>query len=174
MNDERFKKLVLNLTIGKNLPDSVYVHRSAIQDTDNELQDFLNLITNAIKIKADAWNIVKFYKRHFKLSLLNYPTFDSYPYPALMQSHTIDLANVQVRSADYSKSLNPPILHRRETFVTSDKKTKKLYKSFTEEGEQIGLYENTRKIGFRNQWEQLIRRKGYFLDETGSPNSSIR
>ena len=167
MNDERFKKLVLNLTIGKNLPDSVYVHRSAIQDTDNELQDFLNLITNAIKIKADAWNIVKFYKRHFKLSLLNYPTFDSYPYPALMQSHTIDLANVQVRSADYSKSLNPPILHRRETFVTSDKKTKKLYKSFTEEGEQIGLYENTRKIGFRNQWEQLIRRKGYFLDETG-------
>lgn len=167
MNDNRFNNLVLDLTVGKILPDSIYVHRSAIPEIDGELRAFLQLIASAIKIKSDDWNIVKFYKRHYKLSLLNYPTFDIYPYPALAQSHTIDLAKVQVRSADYSKSLNPPILHRREAFVAANDPKSMSYKIFTEAGEQIGLYENTRKIGFKNQWEQLIKRKGYFLDQSG-------
>ncbi len=167
MNDNRFNNLVLDLTVGKILPDSIYVHRSAIPEIDGELRAFLQLIASAIKIKSDDWNIVKFYKRHYKLSLLNYPTFDIYPYPALAQSHTIDLAKVQVRSADYSKSLNPPILHRREAFVAANDPKSMSYKVFTEAGEQIGLYENTRKIGFKNQWEQLIKRKGYFLDQSG-------
>ena len=167
MNDNRFSNLVLDLTVGKILPDSIYVHRSAIPEIDGELRTFLELITSAIKIKSDDWNIVKFYKRHYKLSLLNYPTFDIYPYPALAQSHTIDLSKVQVRSADYSKSLNPPILHRREAFVAANDPKAMSYKVFTEAGEQIGLYENTRKIGFKNQWHQLIKRKGYALDESG-------
>ena len=39
--------------------------------------------------------------------------------------------------------------------------------TLTAEGEAAGLFENTRTIGFRKNWERLISAKGYFLDESG-------
>jgi DNA phosphorothioation-associated putative methyltransferase len=42
-----------------------------------------------------------------------------------------------------------------------------LFKELTQEGEKLGLYEKSRTIGFRKNWEQLISNKGYYLDEQG-------
>ena len=67
----------------------------------------------------------------------------------------------------YNKTENPPILHRRETFVAPDHPQKEFFNGFTKEGEAIGLYENTRTIGFKQSWERLIKRKGYYLDKEG-------
>ena len=167
MDSSEFQKLVAAIKIGKVLPDAIYLHVSALPSVDQKLHDFLMLVTKAIKIDPSEWNIVKLYKRHYKLSLLNYPNFDTYPYPPLSKSHSIDLAKIEVRSADYSRSLNPPILHRRETLLTRDHPSTDVFSAFTLEGETVGLYENTRKIGFKNQWHQLIKRKGYALDESG-------
>ena len=167
MDSSEFQKLVAAIKIGKVLPDAIYLHVSALPSVDQKLHDFLMLVTKAIKIDPSEWNIVKLYKRHYKLSLFNYPNFDTYPYPPLSKSHSIDLAKVEVRSADYSRSLNPPILHRRETLMTRDHPSTDVFSAFTLEGERLGLYENTRKIGFKNQWHQLIKRKGYALDESG-------
>ena len=50
--------------------------------------------------------------------LLNYPDFDTYAYPALAQSRTVNLETLAVRTAEYCTSDNPPILHRKETLVT--------------------------------------------------------
>lgn len=69
-----------------------------------------------------------------------------------------------MREADYSKSANPPILHRRETFLSVNHPQKEVFHAFTSEGEKIGLYENTRIIGTKKGWERAIHRKGYYLD----------
>jgi DNA phosphorothioation-associated putative methyltransferase len=124
-------------------------------------------VAKALKIPTDQWHLLKLYKRDFKLSLLSYPTFFDEPYPQLHKSYTIDLSKLSAREANYGKSENPPILHRRETFVAPGHSQIDHFSTFTREGEAIGLYENTRTIGFKQSWERLIKRKGYYLDETG-------
>lgn len=101
------------------------------------------------------------------MALLNYPDFDNYAFPALFQSTNIDLEKLTVRTADYSKSANPPILHRKELFVTSNYQHYKLFCELTTEAENAGLFESTRTIGYKDSWNKLIRSKGLYLDEEG-------
>lgn len=162
-----FKELVGGITVGKQLPDAVYLHESAIDALPEKLGKLTSSIAKALNIQPDEWNVIKFYKRDFKLALLHYPDFDNYCYPALKTSHTIDLQKLSMRKADYGKSDNPPILHRKETLVKNDYPLTGDFKAATEEGEAIGLYDHVRNIGFKRSWERLISQKGYFLDESG-------
>ena len=175
MDYKEYKGLVAQIKIGKQLPDSIYVHNSSLSGIPEKLTTITIKIADLLKISDDAWNIVKFNKRDFKLSLLSYPTFESYAYPALDHSFTIDLAKLSVREASYKESSNPPILHRKETFVSDDYPLRQEFCGVTKEGESIGLYENTRTIGFKQSWERLISRKGYLLDELGrlQPKAAI-
>jgi DNA phosphorothioation-associated putative methyltransferase len=165
MKFEEYKELVRAIKIGKHLPESIYLHKSALSEIDYTLSAVTIKIANALKIPDDKWTLVKYSKRDFKLSLLYYPTFFNTPYPALHESYTIDLAKMSVREAKYDKSDNPPILHRRETFLAPNHPQTDYLKEFTLEGEKIGLYEKTRTIGFEKNWLSLIRRKGYYLDD---------
>lgn len=168
MDFPTFKSLVKEISIGKKLPDSIYVHVSALGSTPLELTDAVLKITTALEISDNAWNIVKFNKRDFKITLLNYPSFENDSYPPLHQSYTVDLQKLSLRKADYSTSENPPILHRKELFVDSTYPLFDLFSEITKEGERIGLYENTRNIGFKQNWLRLIKSKGYFLNDRGS------
>jgi DNA phosphorothioation-associated putative methyltransferase len=167
MNYPTYNKLVKQVRFGKHLPESIYLHKSALGHLPEELGKFILKIGNALKTDARNWHLLKLSKRDFKLSLLSYPTFPEEPYPPLKHSWTIDLSKLTVREADYAKSENPPILHRRETFLTENHPQKNFYNEFTKEGEAIGLYENTRIIGTKQGWERAIRRKGFYLDEGG-------
>ena len=168
-----FKKLVNSISIGKTLPDAVYIHRTSIETIPNELQALLKEISKTYKIPKAKWTIIKLNKRDYKLSFLYYPEFDTQSYPSLNKSHAIDLERDKLRVVDYSKSENPPILHRKETFVLP---TYPLYETFieiTQEGEAIGLYENTKSIGFKQNWHRLIAKKGHYLDELGRLKSKL-
>lgn len=167
MNFEEYRELVKSIRIGKHLPEAIYVHQTALPNLPEKISLLVLKVAKALKINSNQWHLLKLYKRDFKLTLLRYPTFFEEPYPPLNKSYTIDLSKLSVREADYSKSENPPILHRRETFVAPDHPQKEFFNTFTKEGEAIGLYENTRTIGFKQSWESLIKRKGYYLDTTG-------
>lgn len=167
MDFQAFQGLVKQIKVGKQLPDAVYVHESALTLVPEQLQSLLQRILKGLKVKEGSWNLVKFSKRDFRLTLLHYPDFDTYAYPALALSTTIDLSHLQVRKADYSSSDNPPILHRKETFVGQTYPLYDQFKAITEEGEQAGLFEKPRNIGFRKNWERLIRTKSLALDDQG-------
>jgi DNA phosphorothioation-associated putative methyltransferase len=167
MNYEEYRELVNGIRIGKHLPEAIYIHQTALSHLHEDISTLVFKVGKALKIENSEWHLLKLYKRDFKLTLLRYPTFFEEPYPPLNKSYTIDLSKLSVREADYSKSENPPILHRRETFVAPDHPQKVFFNTFTKEGEAIGLYENTRTIGFKQSWESLIKRKGYYLDTTG-------
>ena len=85
-----YKKLVASIAVGKQLPDAVYVHESALDLLPDGIAKLTLRIASALKISKEEWNIVKFYKRDYKLALLSYPAFDSDSYPALNTSFTID------------------------------------------------------------------------------------
>ncbi|MEE8056267.1 MAG: DNA phosphorothioation-associated putative methyltransferase [Pseudomonadales bacterium] len=167
MDFPSYRLLVKQLTIGKHLPEAIYIHQSALETLPDQLQTLISSISKALKITDRQWHLLKLYKRDFKLTLLSYPTFFEESYPPLHHSYTIDLTKLSVREADYTKSENPPILHRRETFVAPNHPQREFFSQFTQEGEAIGLYENTRIIGFKLSWCHLIKRKGYYLDEEG-------
>jgi DNA phosphorothioation-associated putative methyltransferase len=167
MDFKAYKELISRINIGKELPDSVYVHNSALSSVPEKLALITFKVADALKISDDDWNIAKYNKRDFKLSLLHYPEFEGYAYPALQKSFTIDLEKFSVRESSYEKSDNPPILHRKETFVSEDHEMYEEFCDITAEGEKIDLYSNPRSIGFKKNWERLISRKGYRLDEYG-------
>lgn len=167
MEFKAYQTLIQSIELGKVLPEAIYLHKRIIYKLPNELQLLIPRIQKAIKLAEADWQIIKFYRRDFKLTFLTYPTFDAEPYPALHKSYTVDLSKLSVRSADYSESENPPILHRRECFVGREDPKYQEYSKFTAEGEAIGLYENTRIIGFRESWLRLISRKGYELSNEG-------
>ena len=78
MNAALFQELVASLTLGKNLPDSIYLHRSALNHACADLHQLVEKIQGALKLDSGAWDVVKFFKKHYKLSLLSYPDFEKH------------------------------------------------------------------------------------------------
>jgi len=165
MNHQSFKQLIKQIQIGKHLPDAVYLHRDAMHELPSELQKFIPAVARAVNLPDDQWNLIKLFKNEFRLSLLSYPDFYSDSYPVLEQSLNIDLSKLTHKVTCYRSSDNPPILHRKETMILPGSDYYEHFTTLTEEGEKAGLYENTRTIGFKRSWLNLIHKKGYQLVE---------
>lgn len=163
MDQQLFKKLVTSITEGKHLPDAIYLHKDALLALPNTLIQFIPAVATALNIEDSNWHLVKLFKKDFRLSLLSYPNFYSDAYPSLKQSVNVNLSKLTHKIMDYTKSENPPILHRKETMILSSSPFVEEFKAITAEGEAAGLYENTRIIGFKRSWENLINQKGYDL-----------
>lgn len=161
MNAADFSKLVKQVTVGKRLPDAVYLHKDAFSALPPLLAKFIKVVAAALKIADSDWNIVKLSKTDFRLSLLHYPDFYSDPYPVLKQSVTVDLAKLQHRLTRYDEHDNPPILHRKELFILAEHPDYESFCLITQEGEAAGLYDNPRMIGFKASWLRLIAKHGY-------------
>lgn len=167
MDFNEYQSIVKSIKLGKQLPAAIYIHQTAFEHLPEKLKSEIINWAKLVKIDSDQWHLLKLHKRDFKLTLLSYPSFFDEPYPALHHSYTIDLCKLTVREASYAKSENPPILHRRETFLAPGHPQKEYFNQFTKEGEAIGLYENTKTIGFKKSWERLIKNKGHYLDDNG-------
>ena len=167
MDFKQYKILLKEVAVGKQLPSAVYIHRTALGEALPA--DLFILVEETIKRfnSERPWCLLKLFKRDFKLSFLHYPDFDTYAYPALMHSTTVDLLDEHAHQTNYQASTNPPILHRKETFVLPTYPQYSSFLEITTEGEKANLYENTSRIGFKKQWERLIKDKGYKLDERG-------
>jgi len=163
MNANDFNQLIKKVTLGKLVGNARYLHRSTFEEISTELTDFIHLIANALKIPEDDWNIVKLHTQQFRLSYLNYPGFYNDSYPSLHNSITVDLVNKTQRVANYTKTENAPILHRKELFISPNSEYYDEFISITQEGEAAGLYENSRIIGFKKSWERVIHQNGYAL-----------
>ena len=163
MDAQLFTKLVKEVKIGKQLPDAIYLHKDAFETLPNTLSKFIPAVANALNINDNEWDLVKLFKKEFRLSLLHYPTFYSDSYPALQKSINVDLSKLSHRITDYKNTDNPPILHRKETMVQANNPHYDHFTQITAEGENAGLYANTRLIGFKNSWFNLIEQHGYEL-----------
>jgi len=108
-----------NNPVGKMLPDAFYIHILALHTLDPWLQEYESRARSALP-KVQVPTIVKFSTNKPKISYLFYPDFDTDPHPALQASIQVDLETLEVGYRDYSNSENPPILHRKETFVTPE------------------------------------------------------
>ncbi|MCW8107116.1 DNA phosphorothioation-associated putative methyltransferase [Alteromonas ponticola] len=161
MNLESFQALITTLPTGKSTPKAIYIHRSAIEGT--ALCAFLDRILAALKQTTLPWNVAKLFKSEFQFSLLCYPNFEVQAYPELNRSLFVDLEKKHHKINDYQDIDNPPILHRKELMVLESHPLYDEFSIITQEGEQAGLYENARTIGFKLGWEAKLLKYGYTL-----------
>ena len=131
---------------GKRLPGDVYLHKTALNSLPDYLKKRVLEINNMV---VHEWDIIKVSRTKPCISLLSYPAFDTEPYPALEISSSFDLLSGVVKVRSYTGSENPPILHRKETFVLPDYPLYADFQFITQEAERCGLFDSPRAIGFR-------------------------
>jgi DNA phosphorothioation-associated putative methyltransferase len=148
--------------VGKLLPDDLYVHRSALDALEPVLRVYEGC-ARAYLGEIEGANIIKFHRRSGKLSYLVYPDFETDPHPALLRCVRLNLRTRQLDCYDYSQSTNPPILHRKETFLPREHPLYDKFARLTAQAEQRGLLEETATIGTRSGWETRLREKGVEL-----------
>jgi len=153
-----YQEAVASLSFGKVLPTAVYI----LDGPEFPIPESLRTISSRLRDRLQLgpeFNLLKWGTRELKLSFLSYPTFSEEAHPALHEAVTVDLASGQVRRVNYAERLNPPILHRKETFLPTGHPDAPRYRRLTEAEETAGLYEETATIGFRRNWEKLLRSK---------------
>ncbi len=64
---------------------------------------------------------------------------------------------------DYAASANPPVLHRKETFLLADDPRRGKFERLTRQEEKAGLLDETATIGTRAGWAERLRQRGYAL-----------
>lgn len=157
--DQTLLQLAKSSPVGKCLPDALYVHRSALSKLDPQLQQ-LEKIARQYLPANNNFTLVKFSLHQLKLSYLTYPHFDSDPHPALHYSIQVDLTTGEVSKQDYSARSNPPILHRKETFVTPDYPHYATFQALTQAEDHLGLLQDSHHIGTRQAWEARLQQHG--------------
>ena len=159
---EKFSTIVSSCNkskIGKHLPNALYVHTDALSDLDPILRDYEAQAQKLVD-NLDRATIVKFSTESPKVSYLYYPDFDRDPHPQLHQSIIVDLATEQVSVRQYHNSHNPPILHRKETFVSTDYPLYQTFAELTQQEVALGLLDNSRHIGTLQEWTRLLLQQG--------------
>ena len=142
--------------VGKLLPTAFYVHHSALEALDEELQSYEQKAREATA-DAEKATLVKFCLDKPTISYLFYPNFDSNPHPVLEASIQVNLVNQEVNLRDYREYKNPPILHRKETFVTQEYPLYEKFAQLTFQEETLGLLGNSRYIGTRDGWQRRLK-----------------
>ncbi|MDO8827379.1 DNA phosphorothioation-associated putative methyltransferase [Methylophaga sp.] len=149
---------------GKKVLTTVYWHYSLTASQAAEVQETIKTAETLANLKpSQDYNVIKYDGKSNRLSLLWYPNFFEEPFPALETSFRIDLTQQKVEKRSYQTSLNPPILHRKELLLGRDTPNIEQFKQLTETAEQLGLFENPIKIGFKQAWDALIRDTGFQL-----------
>ncbi len=140
--------------IGKLLPNALYVHVSALASLDLLLQKYEQVAQQWLG--SAPFTLVKFQLDQPKVSYLFYPHFDTDPHPALQASRQVDLATQAVTERHYQDTDNPPVLHRKETFVTPAYPLYFLFAELTCQEERLGLLDKPRSIGTHHHWQQRL------------------
>ncbi|HEY3968791.1 MAG TPA: DNA phosphorothioation-associated putative methyltransferase [Planctomycetaceae bacterium] len=107
-----------NSSLGKLLPNALYIHRSALEELGPLLRVYEGCARAYLGQIEDA-NLIKLHRFSGKISYLAYPDFETDPHPALATCVKLNMRSRQIDFYDYRQSANPPVLHRKETFLAA-------------------------------------------------------
>ena len=148
--------------VGKLLPDDLYVHRTALDALEPILRIYEGC-GRAYLGEVEEANLIKIHRRSGKLSYLVYPDFDTDPHPALVRCFRLNLRTRQLDCYDYAETANPPILHRKETFICPEHPLYNKFSRLTQQEEKYGLLADTVRIGTRSGWGIRLNEAGFML-----------
>jgi len=152
------------VTPGKHIADHIYLHVTAMALSESEWQARKNRAEILAGVSEEQdYNVIKIHLNSARITLLDYADFFVQSFPVLRRYWLVDTDSGTVLFRSYDKSLNPPILHRKELLLPTHDGRRTAWAQLTAQAEEIGLFADTTRIGFRLAWEELIRKKGYRL-----------
>jgi DNA phosphorothioation-associated putative methyltransferase len=159
--------------IGKRTRSALYVHVWALSALDPILRIYEGCASRTIG-RVDQATLIKFCTDKQQICYLFYPKFDTDPHPALQASIIIDFKTLKITHRDYQSRVNPPILHRKETFVISNYPMFAEFAKLTQQEEELGLLKSKSEIGTRKGWKKCLAAHGveirghqiYHINET--------
>jgi DNA phosphorothioation-associated putative methyltransferase len=146
-------------SIGKHLPDALYVHSTAVASLAPVLRVYEGCARAYIGVVEGA-NVIKLSFGKPQIAYLHYPDFDSNGHPCLAGSLVVPLNTFHIQYRDYTESKNPFVLHRKETLVSPDYPLRAKFEQLTKKEERYGLYEHPELIGTKAGWEEILEIKG--------------
>ena len=145
--------------IGKFTPSALYIHIKALGELEPLLRIYEGCASRVFG-RPEETTLIKLHIKEPKISYLYYPDFDTDAHPALKAGLVIDLQTFKITRTDYSKRKNPPILHRKETFVSPKYRLYKKFAHLTQKEEELGLFENPSDIGTLEGWQKCLAQHG--------------
>jgi DNA phosphorothioation-associated putative methyltransferase len=109
---------------------------------------------------VEGANMIKLSVTQPQVSYLRYPRFDRDAHPTLTAAVTVNLRKLTVDWRDYSQSDNPPLLHRKEEFLSSQDPRRALYERLTRAEYRTGLYDHPERIGTSKGWQATLSAAG--------------
>ncbi|WNG43782.1 DNA phosphorothioation-associated putative methyltransferase [Archangium minus] len=155
-------RLCQQSTVGKQTPSALYVHESALDKLPPVLRIYEGCARTFIG-SVEGANVIKLHRGSPQVSYLSYPDFDSAPHPSLNSSLLVALQTFRIEMRHFSNSKNPPILHRKEEFVTETYPQRAKFARLTAQEERHGLYVSPERIGTKAGWEQVLNERGVSL-----------
>ena len=150
-NQDTIDQACRRATVGKLLPDALYVHHTALGHLPSVLRVYEGCGRQLAGI-VDGLTLVKLFRRRPRVSYLAYDDFDRIAHPALQTSIIADLKRLDLHFRDYTRSPNPPVLHRKELLVADDYPYRPTFADLTRSEEALGLLQSTTAIGTRTDW----------------------
>lgn len=149
-------------SFGKSVARNVYFHVSLLDTLEPESRDAVHTAGCIAQVRpGEDYNVVKLNQDRNGISLLDYPGFFEEGFPVLRRYWTVDLENHTVRFRTYENSLNPPILHRKELLLPANHPQREMLEALTSAAEQIGLFDDPCRIGFKQAWDILLAKRGF-------------
>ena len=146
-------------TLGKLLPDALYVHHTAIDRLPPLLRVYEGCgrqLTGTI----EGITLVKLFRRRARVSYLAYEQFDRVAHPTLRSAVLADLKRLHIYHRDYTRGDNPPVLHRKELFVPHDYPARHRFANLTAREDALGLLDKPTTIGTRAGWLAVLSDHG--------------
>ena len=161
-NAESIDQSCRDSKVGKLLPDALYVHRSAL----DALEPLLRIYEGCARAylgEIDQANLIKLDRHSGKVSYLAYPDFETDPHPPLVRSVKLSLRTRELDCYDYTNTSNPPILHRKETFLHPGHPLYDKFARLSEQEDKQGLLSDASTIGTRDGWQDRLQENGFTL-----------
>jgi hypothetical protein len=147
--------------IGKATPEAMYVHVTALDDLPPLLRVYEGC-GQALSGTIEGATIVKLHRQKPQVSYLSYPSFDVDPHPELATVVIARLGSLDITFRDFRDSENPPILHRKETFVSPSYPGRAKFARLTAQEERYELLDSA-TIGTRDGWMHRLSASGVEL-----------
>src|SRR5882672_8090833 len=108
-------------TPGKKVAGKRYLHVSALESIDSNTEGSVRTAASIAGVRPEQdFNVIRIDVSGSTCALLSYPRFFEEPFPRLEKSWRVDLEVNRFSFRTYSKSLNPPILHRKELLLSAE------------------------------------------------------
>ncbi len=148
--------------IGKLTPEALYVHVSAVA----ELPVLLRVYEGCGRVlygDVPGATLVKLRRDKPAVSFLCYPDFDEDPHPRLKETFVAELKRVRTHYKSYMDRDNPPVLHRKECFVSAEYSLRARFEALTRAEERAGLLNDPLTIGTANGWNERLRQRKFVV-----------